>query len=119
MLATLHIADKPLGYEPPIGPAIGFKFDYNHLQTNQPTTFTFTNVGQNWNFYQRRMKDGSIETYSQSDGSSPARIFLTQVQDPQGNSVFIQYDANFRLTTIYLSADHAVWYDKFLSICPE
>jgi len=151
MLATLHISDKPLGYEPPVGPAIGFKFDYNHLQTNQPTTFTFTNAGQNWNFnwlsyltvdsgtnvatvrlrsggsevytpsggayspdfltqallvnmgggvYQRRMKDGSIETYSQSDGSSPARIFLTQVQDPQGNSVFIQYDANFRLTTI-------------------
>ncbi|MBP6350409.1 MAG: LysM peptidoglycan-binding domain-containing protein [Candidatus Obscuribacter sp.] len=151
MLATLHIADKPLGYEPPVGPAIGFKFDYNHLQTNQPTTFTFTNVGQNWNFnwlsyltvdsgtnvatvrlrsggsevytpsggvyspdfltqallvnmgggvYQRQMKDGSIETYSQSDGSSPARIFLTQVQDAQGNSVFIQYDANFRLTTI-------------------
>lgn len=151
MLATLHIADRPLGYAPPVGPAIGFKFDYNHLQTNQPTTFTFTNVGQNWNFnwlsyltvdsgtnvatvrlrsggsevytpsggvyspdfltqallvnmgggvYQRQMKDGSIETYSQSDGSSPARIFLTQVQDAQGNSVFIQYDANFRLTTI-------------------
>jgi hypothetical protein len=51
--------------------------------------------------YQRRMKDGSIETYSQSDGSSPARIFLTQVQDAQGNSVFIQYDANFRLTDNY------------------
>ena len=151
MLATLHISDKPLGYEPPVGPAIGFKLDYNHLQTNQPSTFTFSNLGQNWNFnwlsyltvdsgtnvatvrlrsggsevytpsagvyspdfltqallvnmgsgvYQRRLKDGSVEVYSQSDGSSPARIFLTQVTDPQGNSVYIQYDANFRLTTI-------------------
>lgn len=151
MLATLHIADTPLSYSPPIGPAINFSFDYNHLQPDQPTTFSFTNLGQNWNFnwlsyltvdagsgaatvrlrsggtenftlsggvyspafltqallvnmgggvYQRRMKDGSVEVYNQADTSSPPRIFLTQYQDPQGNSVTVQYDANFRITSV-------------------
>jgi RHS repeat-associated protein len=151
MLASLHIRDTPMEYSPPIGPTIDYRLDYNHLQTNQPVTFSFTNLGQNWNFnwlsyltvdpstsvasvrirgggtevyapsagvytpnflsqallvnmgsgvYERRMKDGSIEVYNQPDSSSPARIFLTQVKDPQGNTVFIQYDANFRITTI-------------------
>lgn len=151
MLATLHIADTPLSYTPPIGPAIDFSFDYNHLQPDQPTTFSFTNLGQNWNFnwlsyltvdpgsgaatvrlrsggtenftlsggvyspafltqallvnmgggvYQRRMKDGSVEVYNQADTSSPPRIFLTQYQDPQGNSVSVQYDSDFRITSV-------------------
>ncbi len=151
MLTTLHIADTPLSYSPPIGPTIDFSFDYNHLQTDQPSTFTFTNLGQNWNFgwlsyltvdsgsnvasvrlmgggtevytpsagvytpdflsqallvnmgsgvYERRLKDGSVQVYNQADTSSPPRIFMTQVKDPQGNSVTIQYDANFRITSV-------------------
>jgi RHS repeat-associated protein len=151
MLASLHIQDTPMAYSPPIGPSINYRFDYNHQQTNQPSTFTFTNLGQNWNFYwlsyltvdpstsvasvrirgggtevyalsggvytpnflsqallvnmgggvyERRMKDGSIEVYNQPDSSSPARIFLTQVRDPQSNTAFVQYDVNFRITTI-------------------
>jgi RHS repeat-associated protein len=151
MLASLRIRDTPMEYSPPIGPDINFKFVYNHKQTDQPSTFTFTNLGQNWNFnwlsyltvdpstsvasvrvreggtevytpsggvyspdflsqallvnmgsgvYERRMKDGSIQVYNQPDSSSPARIFMTQVKDPQGNTVSIQYDANFRITTI-------------------
>ncbi len=151
MLTTLHIADTPLSYSPPIGPTIDFSFDYNHLQPDQPSTFTFTNLGQNWNFgwlsyltvdsgsnvasvrimgggtevytpssgvytpdflsqallvnmgsgvYERRLKDGSVQVYNQADTSSPPRIFMTQVKDPQGNTVTIQYDANFRITSI-------------------
>jgi len=151
MLTTLHIADTPLSYSPPIGPTIDFSFDYNHLQPDQPSTFTFTNLGQNWNFgwlsyltvdsgsnvasvrimgggtevytpsagvyspdflsqallvnmgsgvYERRLKDGSVQVYNQADSSSPPRIFMTQVKDPQGNTVTIQYDANFRITSV-------------------
>jgi RHS repeat-associated protein len=151
MLTTLHIADTPLSYSPPIGPTIDFSFDYNHLQPDQPSTFTFTNLGQNWNFgwlsyltvdsgsnvasvrlmgggtevytpssgvytpdflsqallvnmgsgvYERRLKDGSVQVYNQADTSSPPRIFMTQVKDPQGNTVTIQYDANFRITSV-------------------
>ncbi|MBK9774260.1 MAG: hypothetical protein IPP57_26145 [Candidatus Obscuribacter sp.] len=151
MLASLHIYDTPLGYTPPVGPAINFRLDYNQDQTNQPGSFAFTTLGANWNLnwlsyltvdsgtnvatlripsggtevytpsggvytpdflsqallvntgsgtYERRMKDGSIQVYDQSDASSPPRIFMTKVIDSQGNEVLIQYDSDFRITTI-------------------
>lgn len=50
------------------------------------------------NAYQRQLPDGSIEVYNQPDGTG--KIFMTQMIDPQGNSAFIQYDANFRITSI-------------------
>jgi RHS repeat-associated protein len=52
--------------------------------------------------YQRQLKDGSIETYAQSDGSSgyPRKIFLTQISDPQGNTAILNYDGLLRLTSI-------------------
>lgn len=50
--------------------------------------------------YERRFPDGTVETFNQSDASSPPRIFLTSIKDPQGNTVLIQYDANFRITTV-------------------
>lgn len=52
--------------------------------------------------YQRRLADGSVEIYSHSDGStgSTRRIFLTQIVDPQGNAVTLNYDNQLRLTSI-------------------
>ncbi|MBW8782578.1 MAG: hypothetical protein JF599_11920 [Verrucomicrobia bacterium] len=48
--------------------------------------------------YERRLPDGSKEVFNQADGTG--RFFLTQVVDAQGNSVFIHYDASFRITYI-------------------
>lgn len=48
--------------------------------------------------YQRQLPDGSIEVFNQPDGSG--RIFMTEVIDSQGNSATIQFDTNFRITTI-------------------
>jgi RHS repeat-associated protein len=48
--------------------------------------------------YQRQLPDGSFETFDQADGTG--RIFLTAVDDPQSNEATIQYDTNFRITTI-------------------
>jgi RHS repeat-associated protein len=48
--------------------------------------------------YQRQLPDGSIEIFNQSD--SAGRIFMTEVDDPQGNSATVQYDTNFRITSI-------------------
>ncbi len=44
--------------------------------------------------YTARHRDGSIEIYRQSDGSAvfPRNIFLTEVVDPQGNKVTLDYD---------------------------
>lgn len=52
--------------------------------------------------YRRLLKDGSVEVYSQSDGSTafPRNIFLTQVIDPQGNAVTLNYDGTGRLTSL-------------------
>lgn len=48
--------------------------------------------------YERRLPDGSKEIFAQNDGTG--RYFMTQVVDPQGNSVAITYDSNFRITQI-------------------
>jgi YD repeat-containing protein len=153
MQATLNIFDTPLGYSPPVGPAMNFLVNYNYLEFDQPATFTFSNLGPDWSFnwlayveldvsqnatvfvpgggvetyayslpdnvsnpyppaltsqamltvtgagtYQRLLPDGSIEVYNQPDGTG--RVFMTQLIDPQGNAATIQYDANFRVTSI-------------------
>jgi YD repeat-containing protein len=151
MAAVLNIVDTPLAYSPPVGPSVSVKINNNYLEANQPSSFTFTNLGPNWTFnwlsyltvdpgtstatvrirgggseilaltggvytndlmsqallvnmgggtYQRQLKDGSIEVFNLSDTASPPHIFMTEVIDPQGNSAQIQYDANFRITTI-------------------
>ncbi len=47
-LATLNISDIPLSYTPPIGTDMQFLCNYNFLETNQPSTFYFTNLTQDW-----------------------------------------------------------------------
>ncbi|MCA9815504.1 MAG: hypothetical protein KC652_10355 [Cyanobacteria bacterium HKST-UBA01] len=143
--ADLSISDIPLSYTPPVGPSISYRVYYNYLETNQPSTFTFSNLGPDWGFdwisyltldgsqnaiirlrgggsekanypytpdllsqallvdmgsgvYHRELPDGTVEVFDQADGSG--RIFLTSVIDPQGNSIALQYDTDFRLTTI-------------------
>jgi RHS repeat-associated protein len=52
--------------------------------------------------YTRQLQDGSSETYSLSDGktSYPRRLFLTEITDPQGNKVVLNYDSQLRLTSL-------------------
>jgi len=52
--------------------------------------------------YQRRLKDGSIEVYAQSDGSTsyPRNVFLSQLIDPQGNALTLGYDSQERLVSL-------------------
>ena len=48
MNASPNIVDYPLGYNPPIGPSMTIGTNYNYNEGNQPATFTFTNLGQDW-----------------------------------------------------------------------
>jgi RHS repeat-associated protein len=48
MLVSLNIADSPVGYTPPRGPAIDFTVTYNQKEANQPSLFNFSNLGHNW-----------------------------------------------------------------------
>lgn len=52
--------------------------------------------------YELRMNDGSRQVYGQPDGATfaPRRVFLSQIIDPQGNSVSLTYDSKMRLSTV-------------------
>jgi RHS repeat-associated protein len=47
---SLVLQDEPVGYQPPVGPAVEFDFDYFQREVLQPTTFPYTNFGPNWTF---------------------------------------------------------------------
>jgi YD repeat-containing protein len=48
MLASLTIEDTPLRYTPPLGLPINFTVTYCQRDTQQPTTFNYSNLGSKW-----------------------------------------------------------------------
>jgi RHS repeat-associated protein len=52
--------------------------------------------------YRRQLGDGGVEVYAQSDGSAsyPRNVFLSQVIDPQGNALTLNYDGEHRLVSL-------------------
>jgi RHS repeat-associated protein len=50
MLASLNIEDTPFRYTPPLGLPINFTVTYNQRENQQPSTFTYSNLGPKWTF---------------------------------------------------------------------
>ncbi len=52
--------------------------------------------------YRRQLADGSVEIYAQSNGATsyPRLVFLSQMIDPQGNAVTLNYDSQLRLISL-------------------
>jgi Peptidase C39 family len=50
MLVSLNINDEPVGYAPPVGPAVRFTVRYNQRDAFQPSIFTYSNLGPKWTF---------------------------------------------------------------------
>jgi YD repeat-containing protein len=52
--------------------------------------------------YQRQLADGSTEIYAHSNGATsyPRNIFLSQIVDPQGNALTLNYDSQMRLISL-------------------
>ncbi|WP_332772049.1 RHS repeat-associated core domain-containing protein [Phenylobacterium sp.] len=52
--------------------------------------------------YRRQLDDGSVQVFAQSDGAAsyPRKVFLSQIIDPQGNAVTLNYDSQMRLTSL-------------------
>lgn len=48
MLVNLNLSDEPVGYSPPVGPAVRFTVRYNHREARQPANFTYSNFGPKW-----------------------------------------------------------------------
>jgi YD repeat-containing protein len=45
---SVLIDDVPLGYTPPVGPAINFHLSYDHRETRNPQTIDYGSVGPMW-----------------------------------------------------------------------
>jgi YD repeat-containing protein len=50
MLVSLNINDEPLGYTPPVGPAVRFTVRYNQRDANQTGWLLHSNLGPKWTF---------------------------------------------------------------------
>jgi RHS repeat-associated protein len=50
LLVSLNISDQPVGYTPPVGPAVRFTVRYNQRDARQPTNFAYSNLGPKWTF---------------------------------------------------------------------
>jgi RHS repeat-associated protein len=51
--------------------------------------------------YTRELPDGSKEVYnSPNSPTTPNRVFLTEIIDPQGNKLTLAYDSNVRLVSV-------------------
>ncbi|OAF10258.1 hypothetical protein AXW67_25905 [Bradyrhizobium neotropicale] len=52
--------------------------------------------------YRRQLSDGGVEIYAQSNGSTsyPRNVFLSQIIDPQGNALTLNYDNQQRLVSL-------------------
>jgi RHS repeat-associated protein len=52
--------------------------------------------------YERRLRDGGVEVYAQSDGSQSTQrlVFLTDIIDPKGLSVHLTYDDHLRVVAM-------------------
>lgn len=48
MMASLEVADTPLGYRPPFGPEVFFNLQYNERDSNQPPFPSYANFGPLW-----------------------------------------------------------------------
>src|SRR5262249_48570527 len=50
MLVSLNINDEPVGYSPPVGPAVRFMVRYNQRDAFQAANFNYSNLGPKWTF---------------------------------------------------------------------
>ena len=48
MLVGLRLDDKPVGYTPPVGPAVHTKVSYNQREASQPGSMSYFNIGPKW-----------------------------------------------------------------------
>lgn len=73
----LQLHDQPVGYTPPVGPAVRFDLYYSHRDSEQPATFAYTNFGPKWTFSWLSYVTDSVNTtasallYQRGGGNEP------------------------------------------------
>ena len=84
MLVSLNIVDVPLGYTPPRGPAVDFRITYNQGEANQPSIFSYSNLGNKWTI--------DWISYLTDDPSSPAANVNLFVKGG-GTEIYMNYNS--------------------------
>ncbi len=83
MQAELNVSDTPLSYRLPVGLAMNFSVNYTQNEVDQPSSWTFSNLGPNWstNFVAwvkidassnavAHLRNGGVERYPYSGNPS-------------------------------------------------
>lgn len=74
MVVGLSLRDAPVGYMPPLGPAVKFWFQYSQRDALQPMVFAYTNLGPKWTFNwlsyvtDERTASGIVDLYERGGG---------------------------------------------------
>jgi RHS repeat-associated protein len=98
---SLNIEDTPLRYSPSFGGVVAFKVTYNQRESQQPATFSYSNLGPKWTFgwlsyvtddpntpsgnVDVYVPGGGEETYSGFDSATQA-----YVPDAQSHAVLVR-----------------------------
>jgi RHS repeat-associated protein len=48
LAVSLNIVDIPLSYQPPYGPEVALRVNYNQREVSEPSQFTYSNFGHKW-----------------------------------------------------------------------
>lgn len=94
MLVSLNIVDTPVGYTPPVGPAVNFTATYNQREAFQPTTFYFSNLGPKWSFsWLSYVEDSPVSSTFASVAVAGGGTLEFSNFDPQTNRFAVQRDS--------------------------
>ena len=89
MLVSLNIEDTPLRYSPPYGPGINFTATYNQRESQQPSTFNYSNLGPKWTF----------NWLSYITDNPNAQLPLTSVYVPGGGAELFAFNSSSQAFT--------------------
>ena len=74
MVVGLSLHDTPVGYTPPVGPAVKTLIQYSQRDALQPMTFAYTNLGPKWTLSwlsyitDERTASGLVDLYERGGG---------------------------------------------------
>jgi RHS repeat-associated protein len=110
---NLSIVDTPVGYSPPVGPAVHFTVRYNDREAFQPAIFSYGNLGPGWTCdWTSYITDNPSNTlanvnyYARGGGTRAFTGFDTNTQ----SYAFQQYDQT-RLTRTGPGSYEMMWPD--------
>jgi YD repeat-containing protein len=84
LVVGLTLSDTPVGYTPPIGPAVKVRLTYNQREDSQPANFNFFNVSPKWSI--------NWLSYVQDDPGTPGKTVTRYLPDG-GAYYYLNYTA--------------------------